>query len=466
MRSFKNKIALHFTAHSVRRLALLLLLGLCCESSAQEWKLKLSSNVELRTWKLTTKAESQEKPLLGANIKLMQGSTVVTQVNSDANGDFTLLVPPGGNYIIEVSYPGCNTKRFAVTTKDVPDVVGEGGYVPSFSIGGFVMAKPFPGIDYSGLNQALVKVIYEPKLKNFDDEEAATQKGLEIVSRIARAEDVLITNFCSTNKAGDVALNKPDCPLAKSLYEKAITIIPGEPYPVEQLPKVGLCLKDREEAEKKAQEEKLAKEKEIAEKAEKDRIAKENAEADKIAKAKAAAEKAIADKLAKEKALAEKNAVAQTAKEKVEAEKIAKAKAAAEKADRLAKEKALAEKTAIAKPVKEKPAKNTATPKEPVKDKPLVKTGPPAGNGFTVKGSQPSSNDPAVSGQQGDTKHRVRQTLGADKYKECITKANDYMKSKRYTEAKASYQEALKLKANDSYAKAKLAEIEKLEVVK
>ncbi|MFL5752086.1 MAG: carboxypeptidase regulatory-like domain-containing protein [Bacteroidia bacterium] len=443
-------------------------MGLCSENNAQEWKLKLSSNVELRTWKLTTKAESQEKPLLGANIKLMQGSSVVAQVNSDANGDFTLMVPPGGNYIIEVSYPGCNTKRFAVTTKDVPDAVGEGGYVPSFSIGGFVMAKPFPGIDYSGLSQALVKVIYEPKLKNFDDEEAATQKGLEIVSKIAQAEDVLITNFCSTNKAGDVALNKPDCPLAKTLYEKAITIIPGEPYPVEQLPKVGLCLKDKEDAEKKAQEEKLAREKEIAEKAEKDRIAKEKAEADKAAKAKAAEEKAIADKLAKEKALNEKSAVAQTAKEKAEAEKIAKAKTAAEKAeaDRLAKEKALAEKTATAKPVKEKPQKTTVAPKEPVKDKPVVKADPPAGNGFAVKGSQPSSGDPQVKGQQGDSKHKVRQTLGADKYKECITKANDYMKSRRYTEAKASYQEALKLKANDVYAKAKLAEIEKLEGLK
>ena len=42
--------------------------------------------------------------------------------------------------------------------------------------------------------------------------------------------------------------------LAKSLYEKAINLIPGEEYPVVQLEKVGLCLKDKELAEKKAAE--------------------------------------------------------------------------------------------------------------------------------------------------------------------------------------------------------------------
>src|SRR5438445_321257 len=128
------------------------------------------------------------------------------------------------------------------------------------------------------------------------------QHGLAIVSRIYAAEDALFQNFCSTNKAGDVALAKPDCPLAKTLYEKALTIIPGEPYPAEQLIKVGLCLKEKEEAAKKAAEASAAK-----------------AEAEKLA-----AEKAAADKLAKEKEAADKaQADAAAAKAKADTEKIA-----------------------------------------------------------------------------------------------------------------------------------------------
>ena len=48
---------------------------------AQEWTLKISSNVELRTWKLTTKADKEEKPLLGAAlIGWVGGETIASDV--------------------------------------------------------------------------------------------------------------------------------------------------------------------------------------------------------------------------------------------------------------------------------------------------------------------------------------------------------------------------------------------------
>jgi hypothetical protein len=143
---------------------------------AQTWSLKLSSNVELRTWRLNTKADKEEKPLAGADIKLYKGSAVINQVSSDNKGDFTIMVPPNGEFILMVAYPNCNTKKFSISTLGVPDEVGKNNYKPTFSIGGFIMAKPFPGIDYSGLQQSLVKVEYKPKGKNFDDDESVTDK--------------------------------------------------------------------------------------------------------------------------------------------------------------------------------------------------------------------------------------------------------------------------------------------------
>lgn len=440
----------------------------------QNWTMKLKSNVELRTWKLTSKADKKEEPLGGATIVLLKGSTVVAQTTSDANGDFVVNVPPNGEYILAVSYSGCNTKRFYVNTFNVPEEVGKmDNFNPSFSIGGFVMAKPFPGINYGGLEQPLVKVAYENKIKNFDDVEEYTETGLGIVGQIAEAENTLIQNFCGTNKSGDVALVKPDCPLAKMLYEKAITIIPGEPYPVEQLAKVGQCLKDKEEAEKKAaedaakkaEEEKLAKEKTAAEKLEKEKhlaeqkavaqkAANEKALADKAAKEKALADKAEKDRIAKEqkesaaKAAAEKAALDKQAKEKAEKEKLVKAQTNNEKKEPVAKlntEKPKTTETKKPEPKKTEPKKETAV-KEPAKT------------------STPKSTPEPIETKTaaGDAKYKVPQVLGANKYKDAITKAYGYFKMKRYAEAKAAYEEALAIKPNDPYAAGKIEAISKV----
>ncbi|MBK6835487.1 MAG: hypothetical protein IPG89_14925 [Bacteroidetes bacterium] len=526
----------------MKNIFLFFTLLLCIQTSAQGWKLELSSNVEIKTWKLTSKSEVKSAPLLGATIKLMKGSTLIEQTKSDGNGDFTVHVPAGDVFIIEVSYPGCTTKRFEADTKNVPDF-GEEIFKPSFSIGGFILSKPFQGIDYSGLQKPLVRVTYHPKIKNFDDDENYTQQGLGVVGKIYDAEDVLIQNFCSTNKQGDDAMKIPDCPLAKKLYEKAMTIIPGEQYPVQQLAKVGECLKAKEEAEKaikakeeaarlakekeaadkiakekeaaaKIEAEKIAKEKEAAAKLEAERIAKEKEAADKIEKEKAAAAKIEADRIAKEKENASKAEQEKLAKEKEAADKLAKQKEKEEK-DRIAKEKAEQEKLAKEKAKKDKEeadriAKENSikttktvdtyttsthqgnttitttvtttltttvttgskeTKIEPVKE-PVVVKEPEVVTTNTVQATpkDPQENKMNIygtghpqenSGAEGSKHHNVRTVIGEDKYKVTIKKADEYLKMKRYKEAKDTYNEALEIKPNDKYATAKLAEIEK-----
>lgn len=431
----------------------------------QEWKLKLSSNVEIRTWKLTSTYEKEERALQGAKIVLTRGGSVVAETSTDGNGDFSIMVPPNGDYILTVSYAGYNTKRFAVNTTGVPDDFSkDNNWKPTFGIGGFIMARAYPGIDYSGLEQPLVKVEWKAKKKVFDHDDAVTNNGIAIVTKIYESEMALIQKFCGLNKQGDVALAKPDCPLAKKLYQEAMALINFETYPVTQLQKVGDCLKNQNEAAAKAAEE-------AAKKAAAEKAAAEKAAADKIAAEKAAAEKAAADKAAREanaKAKAEANAKAAEeaklaaeakAKEKAEIERKKKEGLAASKAEDEAAEKAAMEKKkqkekekaeaeAKAKAEDEAEAKKIAEEKEAKR-----KAKEQEEEAKRKQAEADAAGDPGV---KGNAKYGLYGVLGEDKYKTTIKKADDYFKMKRWSEAKTVYEEALTYKKDDPYAKSKL----------
>jgi hypothetical protein len=327
------------------------------------------SSVELVSWQLNTKAVKEYKPLSGASIAVYKGSAVVSQVSSDGRGEFTVDVPANGEYVIVVSYQGCNSKRIAVSTIGVPEDRAKDNYRPGFDIvGGFTMAKPFPTVGYSILQQPLTKVMFNPNNKKFDYDKGLTESMLSELEKLAVAENVVIDKFTSANRAGDEALAKGDCPAAKMNYEKAISVLPDEEYPKTRLPLVDQCMKDKEDAAKKAAEQaeadRLAKEKAAADKAAAEKLAAEKAAAEKAAAEKAAAEKAEADRLAKEEA-------AKKAAEKAEADRIAKEKAAAEKAeaDRIAKEKAAADKAAAEKLAAEKAAADKAAAEKAAAEK-------------------------------------------------------------------------------------------------
>ncbi|MEI6021003.1 MAG: hypothetical protein WCR21_07725, partial [Bacteroidota bacterium] len=322
----------------------------------QSWFLELSSRVELRTWKLNTKAEKNEDGIAGAVVTLSQNDKTIKQINTDPNGDFIIQIPPNGEFILTISYKDCVPKKVIISTKGVPPDVGEDNYRPSYPMYGVIMAKPFPGVDYSAIKQPIVKVQYFPNGRVFDKDESYTDHMFALLKKIADAENTLIEKFCSTNRDGDKALAKPDCPKAKELYNQAIALIPGENYPVDQLKKVGDCL-NAKEAEEKAKTEAEAKAKVAAEakaKAEQEALAKKEAEAkakveaDNKAKAEAEA-KAKVD--VENKAKAEQESLAKKeaeAKAKVEADNKAKTEAEA-KAKVEAENKAKAEQEALAK---------------------------------------------------------------------------------------------------------------------
>ena len=392
---------------------------------SQVWTLKLRSAVELRTYKLTNKIDESVEKLSGASITLYKGSVIVTQMQSDGNGDFIIDVPANGDFILSVTYSGCNPKKFAISTFGVPEALANDNYKPTFGIEGVIMAKPFPGINYSVLQQPLAKIIYTSNGKKFDDDEDFTNQMLAELSKIRDAETVLLESFTSTNNNGDIALGKGDCPLAKSNYEKAMTIIPGERYPSEQLIKVGDCFKAKELADKKAVEDAAAKSNQA-------KLAAEKLAADKLLKENSAKEKLAADKFAKEKVVNEKQEIDKLAKEKTVAEKAA-------------KDKSIVGKSSVKDPVKGKVAL----------EKPKVKSALIA----PVNSSAEPVNDKPATGA---SKYSIPQAIGVNKYKESIKRADELFKMKRYSEAKSVYEDALKFKADDVYSTGRLAEIEKL----
>ena len=342
-------------------------------------------------------------------------------------------------------------------------------------------------IDYSLLKQPLVRLGYKEKGKNFDADQAYTNDMLGNLARIYESESALIDNFVGSVKAGNIALNKKDCPLAKTNYEKAIKLLPGEKYPLDQLSKAEICIKEKgeealakqkaeQEAKAKADADKLAKEttdKEAKAKAEQETLAKQKAEQE--AKAKADADKLAketADKAAKAKAEQEtlaKQKVAQEAKAKADADKLAKAKAEQEKitkleADKLAKlkaeqaAKAKIEAEQLAKLKAEQEANAKLAAEKAAKESVVKKEEEPKDNG--LQGT--STSDGTSAGVKGGSSSQIiPQTLGSNtKYKETIKRADELLKMKRYTEAKPMYEEALKYKPNDTYASSKLTEVE------
>ncbi len=321
------------------------------------------------------------------------------------DGEFKFQIPANGDYTISVTKIGHCTKKFQVSTKGVPVDKTQDDFI-GFNIQSISLFEPLPGIDYSVLNQVLVKVTYDSTKDIFDYDEAYSNQMLEALDRLRQLEldaqkklKELEANYTASIKAGDKAFQKKDWAMAKAGYNQALTYKPAELYPKEQLAQIEIILKDQAALNKKSE----------SDKAEAARLAKEKAD------------KELADKLSKEEAA-----------KKAEAARLAKEKADKELADKLSKEEA-ANKAEAARLAKEKAADKLA--KEEAAKK-------------------------AAADKAKATTNPIDLTI--DKYKKAKEKADILFSEKKYPQSKIAYEEALIAKAGDPYAKGRLAEIEKL----
>ena len=468
-------------------------------SFSQEWTLPFSSRIE-----------KSGKKLQGAKITLMQGSTKVLETMTGDDGAFKFQIPSNGDYLIIVTKPGHCTKKFTVSTRGVPADKVKGDF-KGFNIESISLFEPLPGIDYSELNQPLVKVNYNATSDNFDYDEAYSNQMLSVLERLRQLEldalnkqKELEANYTAAIKAGDAAFKKKDWAMARAGYNQALTYKPAETYPKAQLAQIEIIIKDQEALNKKVETDKKAAEDSAKAKADAEAAAKKasedkakaEAEAARLAKEKAdkealdklskeeAAKKAAADKLEAErlaKEVAAKKAADEAAakkaaeeKAKADAESVAKkaavdkAKAEAEAA-RLAKEKA--DKEALDKMSKEDVAKKAAADKleaeRLAKEVSAKKAADDAAEkaAETARLAKEKEDKEAADKLAKEAANKTKITpppLTVDIYKEAKDKGDNFFGMKRYKEAKTAYEEALIAKAGDSYAKGKLAEIEKL----
>ena len=478
---------------------------------SQEWTLPFTSRIE-----------KSGKKLQGATVTLMQGGKQVMQTMTGEDGSFKFQIPSNGDYTVIVTKTGHCTKKFQVSTRGVPPDKTQDNF-RGFNIESISLFEPLPGIDYSVLNQALVKVTYDPIKDNFDYDEAYSNQMLEALDKLRQLElaaqnkqKELEANYVAAIKTGDKAFQKKDWAAAKAAYNQALTFKPTELYPKEQLAQIEIIIKDQEALNKKnnsdkaaadkAAADKLAQDKAdkaIADKALADKTLADKAAADKLAKDKidkeladktnankaladkAASDKAASDKLVKDKAdkvLADKLAKDEAAKkaaddkaivdktisDKTAADKIAREKVEKELADKLSKDE-LAKKVAADKILADIAAVEKADSEEAeiarlAKEKAEKELLEKLSKVDEGKKAAADKIEAAKLAKEALDKDKIitPPVLTVDKYKQAKEKADAFFNSKKYQESKIAYEEALIAKAGDSYAKGRLAEIEKL----
>ena len=175
---------------------------------AQDWTLPL-----------TGKVEKNGKKLQGSTVTLMQGSKQIAQTMTGDDGAFRFEIPPNGDFMIVVSKQGHCTKKFQVSTRGVPP---DDKSTKRFDIPGISLFEPLPNIDYSVLNQPLVKIQYNSEKTAFDYDEAYFAQSLAALDKLKQLEadavnkqKELESNYQSAIKIADKAFLKKDWNTAK-----------------------------------------------------------------------------------------------------------------------------------------------------------------------------------------------------------------------------------------------------------
>jgi hypothetical protein len=442
---------------------------------------------------LTGRVEQNGVDLEGASVTLMNGTRQVAQFITQDDGEFGFKVPPDGDFTVFVTKKGLCTKNFQLSTKFVPS---QSKGVSQFDIPGIILFEQNPDVDYSILNQPIVKIKYDTEKNIFDYDEEYFTKSLAALDKLRQLEKEAIDRQKSINssyqsfiKSGDKAFQKKDWAGAQQLYKQASDLKKTELYPKNQLVLIDNNIKVQNDLASKLAAEKLQADNALADKLAAEKALADKQAADKLASKLAAeklqADKLLAEKIASEKALADKQAAdrlsAKLASDKLQADKLLAEKKASEKAladkqaaDRLAaklaSEKLQADKLQADKVLADKLASEKALVDKQAADRLAAKLASEKLQADKVLADKLASEKALadkqvaekLAAEKNKSSNTIAPVLGFDPYKNAITNGDNYFKTKRYLDAKKAYQEALIIKANDTYAKNKLLELEKI----
>ena len=310
--------------------------------------------------------EDDNGPVNGASIIVTQGGKTITAVSTGADGKYSFQLPLGNDYVITYSRQGYTTKKMFFSTRGVPPDIAQYPWKPVEA--NTSIWEKVDGINYSPLDQPVIKFAYNPDKQKFDYDKAHQEQMAGVVANIREQEQNILKgkkeaekNYQAAIKDGDKAFGKKDYKSALSSYNQALAIKKDDPVAKQKIDQTNQAIKADADAKARADADAAAKKKadedakakaaaDAAAKAKADADAKAKADADAAAKKKAdedAKAKAAADAAAKAKADADAKAKADAdAAAKKKADEDAKAKADAEakkKADEDAKSKALAD---------------------------------------------------------------------------------------------------------------------------
>lgn len=202
-------------------------------STAPTWQFEFGG-------KVTEFNEKKQKDvaLEGASVTLLKGGVQVQTVSTTNNGRFKFMLDPNNEYTVNVTKSGYITKRFSISTYNVPVERGEGSFAPyDIEVGLF---KLFPGLDYSCLDKPIAKIAYNPArdVEDFDYDRVYTQSIQACVEELKRLE----AEARAKQKLYDAAIEKADKAFtaskwqeAKDAYNEALTYLPNEQYPKDQI---------------------------------------------------------------------------------------------------------------------------------------------------------------------------------------------------------------------------------------
>ncbi len=208
----------------------------------------LQSQVSFAQWELEVSArikkEETKKRMEGVTVTIKRNGTVWKTLKTDANGGFGAMLPSDAIYMVAFSMPGHVTKRIEFSTKFVPEEDAKYG----LDFAGFevTLFEKIEDLDVSILDQPIAKIAFDPEIGYMDFDAAYTKsikKELdrlkqELADRLKAEEEkrkLKQKNYDAAIDAGDKAFNGEDWAAAKPYYEKALVLFPKEAYPATQL---------------------------------------------------------------------------------------------------------------------------------------------------------------------------------------------------------------------------------------
>ncbi len=193
---------------------------------------------------LKGKTKYNKEPIVGATVKVYQGSYVVRSLVTNSLGKFNVKLDLDNIYIIEVSKHGLVTKRISIDTH-----VKDKEYIwpYPFTIELFEMVD---GLDVSLLKQPVTKIRYFDKEGDFDyDEEYTRQMAAKINKVLAQLETLKASGYKKTIAEADALFKKGKYKEAIKKYDKAIDLDPYQDYPDNQIIICERKLREQQNAE-------------------------------------------------------------------------------------------------------------------------------------------------------------------------------------------------------------------------